>query len=154
MMLDRARLPATAAAAVATLTACATVVPLFDSARWVLPTLIAVLVIAATGALARAVALPAALQPLLQLLVLLTLLTITFVQPSATWGLLPGPDAIEALQQLTRAGLIEAEAALSPVPTTTTLTLLAVGGIGLVAQRVDRPRVAAADTVHGPALDV
>jgi len=147
-MIARMRPAATIAAAIATMTASLSVVPLFDSGRWILPTALAIVLMAVAGAASRAVALPAPLQPVLQLLALLTLLTVMFAQPAAAWGFLPGPVALAELQDLTRIGLAEAEVALAPVPTTETLVLLSVGGIGLVALTVDTIGV----TLRLPAL--
>jgi transglutaminase-like putative cysteine protease len=146
--IERIRPAATIAAAIATITASLSVLPLFDSGRWIVPTLLSVLLMAAVGAVARAVALPAPLQPILQLLALLTLLTIMFVQPAAALGIFPGPVALGELQELARVALTEAEAALAPVPTTDNLVFLAVGGIGLVALTVDTIGV----TLRLPAL--
>jgi len=144
----RIRPAATIAAAVATMTASLSVVPLFDSGRWIVPTALAILTMSVVGALSRAVALPAPLQPILQVMALLTLLTVMFVQPAAAFGIFPGPVALGELQELTRVALTEAEAALAPVPTTDTLLLLSVGGIGLVALTVDTIGV----TLRLPAL--
>ena len=146
--LTRIRPAATIAAAIATMTASLSVVPLFDSGRWIVPTALAILLMAAVGAFSRAVALPAPLQPILQLLALLALLTLMFAQPAAALGIFPGPVALGELQDLTRLALVEAEAALAPVPTTDTLMLLSVGGIGLVALTVDTIGV----TLRLPAL--
>jgi transglutaminase-like putative cysteine protease len=146
--LARIRPAATVAAAIATVTASLSVVPLFDSGRWIAPTLMAVVLMALVGAASRAIALPAPLQPILQLLALLTLLTVMFVQPAAAFGIFPGPVALGELQELTRIALAEAEAALAPVPTSDVLVLLAVGGIGLVALTVDTIGV----TLRLPAL--
>ena len=147
-LVERVRPAATIAAAIATLTASLSVLPLFDSGRWIIPTLLSVLLMAAVGAASRAVGLPAPLQPILQLLALLTLLTVMFVQPAAALGVLPGPVALGELQELARMALTEAEAALAPVPTTDTLIFLAVGGLGLVALTVDTIGV----TLRLPAL--
>jgi transglutaminase-like putative cysteine protease len=146
--LERMRPLATLAAALATVTATCSVIPLFDSGRWIMPTLMAVLAMALTGAAARAVSLPAPLQPILQSLVLLVILTVMYVQPAAALGILPGPTAVAELQELTRIALAEAETALAPVPTSDTLVFLAVGGIGLVAMAVDTIGV----TLRLPAL--
>ncbi len=146
--LARIRPAATIAAAVATMTASLSVVPLFDSGRWIIPTALAIMLMAVVGAFSRAIALPAPLQPILQLLALLTLLTVMFVQPSAALGIFPGPVALGDLQEMTRLALVEAEAALAPVPTTDSLLLLSVGGIGLVALTVDTIGV----TLRLPAL--
>ena len=139
---------ATAAAALATVTAAVSVIPLFAGLSWVAPTLVAVLLVALTGALSRAVALTPPLQPIAQLLVLLTWLTWLYVQPAAVLGFLPGPMAIGELQDLARTALTEAETVLSPVPTDPTLVFLAVGGLGLVALVVDAIGV----TLRLPAL--
>ena len=146
--LTRIRPAATIAAALATMTASLSVVPLFDSGRWIVPTALAIMAMAVVGAFSRAVALPAPLQPVLQVLALLTLLTVMFAQPAAALGIFPGPVALGELQDLTRVALDEAEAALAPVPTTDTLLLLSVGGIGLVALTVDTIGV----TLRLPAL--
>lgn len=135
--LDRARPAATAAAALATMCAASTLVPLFDSARWAVPVLATIAAMALTGAIARAAKVPAPLQPLLQLAVLLTLLTIQFAQPEAALGFLPGPVALEQLQVFTRESLVVADAAVTPVPTTPELIYLAVAGVGLVSLIVD-----------------
>ena len=131
------RLGATLAAALATITAAVSIGPLFDGAAWIPPTLVAVALMALTGALSRGVSLPPPLQPIAQILVLTTWLTWIYVQPAAAWGFLPGPMAISELQDLARAALTEAETVLSPVPTDPTLVFLAVGGVGLVALVVD-----------------
>ncbi|TEX50838.1 MAG: hypothetical protein B7C55_08720 [Actinomycetales bacterium mxb001] len=135
--LDRARPAATAAAALATLCAATTLVPLYDSARWVIPVVGTVAAMALTGAIARALRAPAPAQPIVQLAVLLTILTILFAQPAAAFGFLPGPVALEALQAFARESLVVADAAIAPVPTTPELVFLAVGGVGIVALTVD-----------------
>ena len=146
--LDRARPAATAAAALATLCAATTLVPLFDSAQWVIPVVGTIVAMALTGALGRAVRVPAPLQPILQVAVLLTILTVLFVQPAAALGFLPGPVALEALQAFMRDALVVSDAAVSPVPTTPDLVFLAVGGVGIVALTVDSIGV----TLRLPAL--
>jgi len=135
--IARARPGATAAAAFATITAAASVIPLFSTLGWLGPTLLSILAMALAGMLARAVSLPLPLQPIFQLLVLLTLLTVMFARPEAAWGFLPGPVALEELQELTRAAMIEADAVLSPTLATPNLEFLSVGGVGLVALAVD-----------------
>ena len=135
--MGRARPAATAMAAIATLCATSTVIPLFGDGRWILPVIVGVALVALAGGIARLVALPAALQPLLQLEVLLIWLTVLFARPEAALGFLPGPVALGTLQDAARTAVAEADTALAPVPTTSTLVLLAVGGIGLIAIIVD-----------------
>lgn len=146
--IERARPAATAAAALATLCAATTLVPLYDSARWVVPVILTVAAVAFAGAVARAVRLPAPLQPIVQLVVLLTILTILYAQPEAALGFLPGPAALEQLQAFTRESLVVADAAVTPVPSTPELIFLAVAGVGIVALVVDSIGV----TLRMPAL--
>lgn len=146
--LERARPAATAAAALATLCAATTLVPLYDSARWVVPVVLSVAAVAFTGALARAARVPAPFQPILQLGVLLTILTILYAQPEAALGFLPGPVALEQLQAFTRESLVAADAAVAPVPSTPELMFLAVAGVGIVSLVVDSIGV----TLRMPAL--
>ncbi len=146
--IERARPAATAAAALATLCAATTLVPLYDSARWVVPVILTVAAVALAGAVARAVRLPAPVQPIVQLVVLLTILTILYAQPEAALGFLPGPAALEQLQAFTRESLVVADAAVAPVPSTPELIFLAVAGVGIVALVVDSIGV----TLRMPAL--
>ena len=146
--IERARPAATAAAALATLCAATTLVPLYDSARWVVPVILTVAAVALAGAVARAVRLPAPVQPIVQLVVLLTILTILYAQPEAALGFLPGPAALEQLQAFTRESLVVADAAVTPVPSTPELIFLAVAGVGIVALVVDSIGV----TLRMPAL--
>ena len=135
--VSRARPGATAAAAFATAAAATSVIPLFSTLDWLGPTLLSIAAMALAGMFARAVSMPLPLQPVFQLLVLLTLLTVMFAQPAAAWGFLPGPVALAELQDLTRVAMIEADAVLAPVAASTNLVFLSVGGVGLVALAVD-----------------
>lgn len=134
---ERVRPGATLAGALATATACVILLPLFDSGAWLAPTLAAIAIMALTGALARAIRLPIPLQPILQVAALVCLLTLYFARKVAVAGFIPGPVAIDQLRDLARAGLIQADIVLAPVPTIPMLVLLAVGGVGLVAMVVD-----------------
>lgn len=127
----------TVAAAVATLSASAVLLPLFDSLAWLPPTLVTVAAVAAAGWCARALRLPVVLHPILSGLVLLTVLTWMFARSAAFAGFLPGPAAIGELRTLVQTAMLAAEELVPPVPTEPPMTILAVGGIGLMALAVD-----------------
>lgn len=133
----RARLGSSLAAALATMTASLTLLPLFDSASFLIPVLLVVAAITATGVLLRFLGLPAVAHPVAAALAWVTMLTWLFVLPSATWWVLPGPTAIDALRSLAQAGISEAEVLIPPVPTSPELMLLAAGGVGVIAIAVD-----------------
>jgi hypothetical protein len=134
---QQARSGATVLAAFATMTAALTLIPLFDSVFFLVPVLIVVLAIAAMGWIARFLGLPAIVHPIAAAVVWVTMLTWIFVLPEATWWIVPGPDAIEALRSLTQLGISEAEVIIPPVPSSAALLILAAGGVGIIAIIVD-----------------
>lgn len=119
------------------MTASVTLLPLFDSPSFLVPVLVVVIAVAAMGWVARFLGLPALVHPVAAAVVWVTILTWLFVLPTATWWILPGPDAIEALRSLTQVGISEAEVLIPPVPTTSELVLLTAGGVGIIAIAVD-----------------
>jgi len=131
------RLGATLAAAFATLTASVVLVPLFASPGYLVFVTVSIIAVAVAGFAARQVRLPAALHPVLGLLALITVLTWMFALPFATWGVLPGPAAIEELRTLIQLGIVESQVLVAPVPTNPALVLLAAGGVGVIALVVD-----------------
>lgn len=135
--MTKARLGATAAAAFATLTAATVLLPLFASPSYLISVFITVVAIAIAGAVARQVGLPAALHPVVGLLVLITVLTWMFALPAAFLGFLPGPAAIEELRTLIQLGISESQVLVAPVPSQPALVLLAAGGVGVIALIVD-----------------
>lgn len=135
--LSRARPGSSLASALATITASMTLVPLFDSAAFLVPVIAVVASITVIGFLVRFLGLPAIVHPVAAALAWLTMLTWIFALPAATWWVLPGPDAIDTLRSLVQAGISEAEVLVPPVPTSPDLVLLAAGGVGIVAIIVD-----------------
>ena len=128
---------ATLAAALATFTASTALVPLFRSPGYLISVIFAIASVALAGFLSRQVRLPAALHPLLGLLALVTVLTWMFALPSAAWGVLPGPAAIEELRSLIQVGIAESQIVVAPVAASPALVLLAAGGVGVIALVVD-----------------
>jgi transglutaminase-like putative cysteine protease len=111
--------------------------PLLDRAWWLPRTLVVVAAITLAGALARALRLPAPLQPLLQAVTLLVSLTLLFARDEARWGVLPGPAALGALRELAAQGRAFAERTVPPAGPDEGLLLLIAAGVGLIALAVD-----------------
>lgn len=135
--MTRGRPWASLAASLATITAALTLLPLFDGPGFLPPVIAVVASIGLVGFVCRAVGLPAILHPVATALAWVTVLTWLFALPAATWWVLPGPGAVDALRTLAQEGLAEAEILAPPVPTATPLVLLAAGGVGLIAIAVD-----------------
>lgn len=123
--------------AVAVLLAATAMRPLLDGAWWFPRTVAIVLVIAAAGAGARALRLPAPLQPLLQAVALLVSLTALFARDQAIGWIVPGPAALERLGDLAAQGRAFSEATVPPAGADEGLLLLIVAGVGLIALAVD-----------------
>ncbi|MBI1351889.1 MAG: hypothetical protein GC156_12305 [Actinomycetales bacterium] len=137
LLRARARLADTMVAAGATAIAATSIIPLFADLSWVAPVLVVIVVIAAAGALGRAVALPMPLIPIVEALALLFVITAMFAWSTAWAGFVPTTDAWDAILALVRQGMQDAEAYGSPAPALTGMVLLTVGGVGAVALSVD-----------------
>ncbi len=111
--------------------------PLVDGGWWLGRTALVVAMIAVTGAVARTLRLVAPLQPLVQFAVLLGTLVALFARDEASWGVLPGPDALGRLRDLAAQGREYANATAPPAGPNVGLLLLIVAGIGLTALVVD-----------------
>jgi transglutaminase-like putative cysteine protease len=123
--------------AVAVILAATSMRPLLDGAWWFPRTVAMVLAVAAAGAVARALRLPAPLQPILQAATLLVSLTLLFAREEARWGFLPGPAALGRLRDLAAQGRAFSEATVPPAGADEGLLLLIVAGVGLIALAVD-----------------
>ncbi|HEY6793261.1 MAG TPA: DUF3488 and transglutaminase-like domain-containing protein [Kineosporiaceae bacterium] len=146
MTSTQARL--TLAAAVATLLAALTLVPLLQGGEWFLAVVVVVGVVAGVGAGARQVVRWWPAVVLLQALGLVLCVTWLFARDVATWGLLPGPDVVRELSDLLHAGLTVTRLEVPPVPVTRGVVLVTGGGVGLVALAVDM----IAASLHRPAV--
>ena len=133
----RARLADTAVTASAVTLAMSCLIPLFSNLSWVLPAITAVVAIALLGAASRAIDMPIPLVPVVEVIGLVTVITMMFAREQAWGGMLPTSEALDALRILTQQGLVDAEAYVAPVTPFPGLVLLAVGGAGLAALSAD-----------------
>lgn len=122
---------------VATLLSAVTLAPLVRDYAWVVPVVIVVAVVVGTGAALRQLVRVWPVVALAQLLAFTLTVTALFVRDVAVWGVVPGPEAIGALNQLLQDGLALTREAAAPVPDRSGVVLMLVGGIGLVAVVVD-----------------
>ncbi|MEO6205789.1 MAG: DUF3488 and transglutaminase-like domain-containing protein, partial [Mycobacteriales bacterium] len=129
------RLTLTAAVAVA-LTSTA-LLPIFDGRGWWWQALGGVAAVAGIGLLARWLAVPPAVQPLLGLAVLAEYVTIVFAPGTLVLGLLPWSESWAALRALLTDGWSDISELTTPVPTNPGLVLIATAGLGIVAVAVD-----------------
>ncbi|GLW72918.1 transglutaminase [Kitasatospora phosalacinea] len=135
-MTTRAKL--TLCAALATALAALCLSPLFqDSFAFAPHGLLMIAVAAGAGAGLRALPLPRALVPPLQLLVVLYVLLLTTVQSAMTAGLLPGPKALDAVSTLLSSGGSDMQEYAIPAPASDGLRMIVVGSVALVAVLVD-----------------
>ncbi|WP_030461030.1 DUF3488 and transglutaminase-like domain-containing protein [Kitasatospora sp. NRRL B-11411] len=135
-MTTRAKL--TLCAALATALAALCLSPLFRDSFALAPHgLLMIAVTAGAGAGLRALPLPRALVTPLQLLVVLYVLMLTTVQSAMSFGVLPGPGALDAVSTLLSSGGTDIQEYAIPAPATDGLRLIVVGAIALVAVLVD-----------------
>nr|WP_237419189.1 DUF3488 and transglutaminase-like domain-containing protein [Kitasatospora sp. SID7827] len=128
----------TLCAALATALAALCLSPLFQDSFALAPHgLLMVAVAAGAGAGLRALPLPRALVPPLQLLVVLYVLLLTTVRSAMAAGLLPGPGALDAVSTLLSQGGSDVQEYAIPAPATDGLRLIVVGSVALIAVLVD-----------------
>ncbi len=123
--------------ALATLASSLCLAPLLDGGWWLPRTAVAVAVVAATGALTRSLRVPLPAQPAIQALALAGALTALFAGDEATWGFLPGPAALDRLQELLVQGRDFAMATKAPAGPDEGLLLIVVAGVGLASLCAD-----------------
>ena len=127
----------TVAGAIATILGSLALAPLFADSEWFLPAAAGVVVVAATGGTARALRVPLVVHPLLQGAALALLLTALYAGSAASWGFLPGGDALAVLRETIQAGTDDINRFAPPVPTSTGVVAVTVLGVGLAALLVD-----------------
>jgi transglutaminase-like putative cysteine protease len=137
LVRSRARLADTIVAGAATALSLICLVPLYADLQWVLPAVLVVLVVAALGAGARAIALPIPLVPIVEGLGIIATITALFAADQAGAKMLPTSEAWDTLRYLLQLGMSDAATYSAPVPTMPQLVLLAVGGAGLAALSID-----------------
>ncbi|MFB7663494.1 transglutaminaseTgpA domain-containing protein [Kitasatospora sp. NPDC056138] len=134
-MTTRAKLTLYSALATALTTLCLT--PLVKQNTWYLAAFVQIVAVAAVGAGLRRLALSRALVVPLQLLAVLYLLMFLTVAPSMTAGVLPGPQAIDALGTLVADGVSTIRHYTIPAPASDGLRLILIGSVTLIAVLVD-----------------
>ncbi|GAA0656555.1 DUF3488 and transglutaminase-like domain-containing protein [Kitasatospora atroaurantiaca] len=134
-MTTRAKLTLFSALATALVTLCLT--PLVSPAGWVAQAFFLTAVTAAAGAGLRRLALPRRAVVPLQLVIVLYVLLLVFVQSSMSYGVLPGLRALDAVGSLLSDGGTDVQQYAIPAPATDGLRLILVGSVTLVAVVVD-----------------
>lgn len=134
-MSGRGRLALCATAA--TLMTAGALLPLIGTTSWFLTAVIAVVVQAGAGALARRVPLARPLTVAVQAFVALVTLTVVFAMDSAIGGVLPGPEAFQEFARLLTTGIEDVGRYAIPAPATEGIRLMLVGGVLLIALAVD-----------------
>ena len=132
----------TLAAAVATILGSAPIGSTFREQQWAIYAWLAVGVITLVNLGARRLWVPAALVPLVGLITLGLYLTAVFTPDGAVLGLLPTSESLRELGDALHNGFEDVRTLATPAPTTPGLSLLATGGIGLVAIAIDAVAVA------------
>lgn len=134
-MSGRARL--TVCAALASIMAACSLLPLATPTGWILQAAFLVALQSCVGALARRVPLARPLTVLAQALVSLLVLTMMFVSKQAVGGVLPGPKAVTGLGDRLGDGLRDVSQFAIPAPVTPGIRLLLVAGVLVIALAVD-----------------
>ncbi|MEV4612827.1 DUF3488 and transglutaminase-like domain-containing protein [Kitasatospora sp. NPDC049258] len=134
-MTTRAKL--TVFAALATTLVTFSLIPVLHPSGWVAHAILLIAAAGAIGAGLRRLPMPRILVLPLQLLAVVYLVMLGFVQSSMTAGLLPGPRALDALGSVLAQGGTNIQEYAIPAPATAGLRLIVVGSVALVAVLVD-----------------
>lgn len=110
---------------------------------WYPPVLAVIAVVAGLGLLGRRLSAPPAVAMVAQLLGVLVVCTVLYARGQAFAGFVPTPASVSALGRLVSAGTADLQVVLAPTYPRPDLTLLAVGGVGLLAVAVDLVAVGA-----------
>ncbi|MFI9587247.1 DUF3488 and DUF4129 domain-containing transglutaminase family protein [Streptomyces sp. NPDC052236] len=134
-MSGRGRLALCAFAA--TLMAAGAMLPLVDSASWMVQAAVLLAIQSGVGALARRVPLARPLTVVVQALAVLLLLTVVFAREQAILGLIPGPEAFQRFGELLNAGGEDVGRFAIPAPPTDGIRLMVIGGVLIIGLAVD-----------------
>ncbi|MEJ5944475.1 DUF3488 and transglutaminase-like domain-containing protein [Pseudokineococcus basanitobsidens] len=126
-----------ALAALAVLAAVTTLLPLVEGPGWFVDAVVVVVLVGLAGAALDALTPSVALRAAGQLLVAVCTLTALYLPGSAVLGVLPGPDAVDAVARLLEDGRAVIRTSLPPVPDPAGLRLVVVGATAAVAVAVD-----------------
>ncbi|MEU9606695.1 DUF3488 and transglutaminase-like domain-containing protein [Streptomyces sp. NPDC048057] len=134
-MSGRARIALCAYAA--TLMAASAMLPLLDSARWLVLAAVLLAVQFGAGAVGRRVSLARPLTLVFQALVGLMLLTVAFARQEALLGVVPGPEVLARFGELLSRGGQDIERYAIPAPSSAGIELMVIGGVLAVGLMVD-----------------
>ncbi|NUS87219.1 MAG: DUF4129 domain-containing protein, partial [Streptomyces sp.] len=124
-------------AALATMAAACALLPLVNKPGWLVQAALLLAIQSTVGALARRVPLARPLTLAAQAVVGLLLLTITFARHEALAGVLPSPQAFQALGRLLQQGTVDVGQYAIPAPVTDGIKLMLVGGVLVIGLVVD-----------------
>lgn len=124
-------------AALATLLAATSLVPLMETPTWLVQAAALLGCQTAVGIVARRVPTPRPVTVLAQLAMSVLLLTALFVGDRAVAGFLPGPDTVTAFAELVRTGGDDIGRYAIPAPLTDGVRLLLISGVLLIGLAVD-----------------
>ncbi|TDC49884.1 transglutaminase [Actinomadura sp. KC345] len=127
----------TVMAGLATLAGSVGLYPLFEEHGWFWAGFGAVLAVSGGGLLSRRLRLPAPFDPLFGLVALLLYLNLVYAGDRAWLAVIPSPESIRHLADLNEAGWQAVNRYAAPVPLLPGISLMAAGGVGLVAVLVD-----------------
>jgi hypothetical protein len=137
LVRERARLADTLVVTITSLTVVACIIPLYADLSWLPAALVMVFLVAALGAVARAIALPIPLIPLLQVVGVAVATTVMVSREEAWGGWFPTEASWGVVRDLARTGLLDADAFSAPVPVLPGLVLLGVVSAGIIAMALD-----------------
>jgi len=127
----------TIVAAVASMLAMLTLAPVTEDHAWTVPAAFGIALVAATGLGLRRLRVPLPLVLVGQLGVLVLWLGVLFAGEEAWFGIVPTPSWVTRLLTVFTDGLDAATQYAAPAPVTVGISLLLIGGSGLVAVVVD-----------------
>lgn len=122
--------------------------PTFANGRWYAPTVLAIVVVAATGLLARGARVPIALIAPVQAAALLLVTTWVVARGHLQFGFVPTAQTVDDLRRALGAGLQQANTFAPPVPVTPGIIAVTMVGVGVMALLVDVIAV----TLRSPAV--
>jgi transglutaminase-like putative cysteine protease len=124
-------------AMLASMAAALSLTAVFSSAGWLLPVMIALLLVSASCALIRWSPLPSVLEPVTAAVAVLLWVTWLYARPEAKYGFVPDAASLRMLDHLARNGFTDIRKLPAPVPPHHGLILIAVVGSAVVALVVD-----------------
>ncbi|HTR69772.1 MAG TPA: DUF3488 and transglutaminase-like domain-containing protein [Mycobacteriales bacterium] len=123
--------------AIATLCAASSLSAVFAGNDWVVPVVVAVILVSGSCALVRHSPLPALLEPVVAALAVLCWVTVEYARADAHLDVFAGRASLRDLGSVARSGFSDIHRLPTPVPTHDGLVMLAVIGVAAIALIVD-----------------